>query len=201
MKKIAFLALLLPSIAFAQEKREEISSNEVSKGFYGNITVNQISSFDETINGKLSAGMHFDKFHVGLHYVTSFGENKMKIDRIVSNLNTELKYSGFGVDLMYEIDIHDKFSIAPMLNLSLMDYEYTHIPIQTFAAIDDTSDKFINTQIGTKVFFTPNKNFKIGLDLGYNIARGVNLYQTENEDLSGLNLGLTLQFNHFLPKW
>lgn len=203
MKKFAFLALLIPSVLFAQEDRKEVSSHEVTSGFYGNLSVNQVSQFDETINGKIAAGMHFNNFHIGAHYLTSFGETDTKVDRIDAASDTKIKYSGFGLDLMYEVEVHEKFSIAPMLNLSLMNYEYdfsliTALPV---AAITNKDDKFLNTQIGAKLFFTPNKNFKLGFDLGYNIANGVNLYNTEDADLSGMNFGITLQFNHFNPKW
>lgn len=201
MKKLVYLALLIPTFMFAQEDRKDVKSHEVTKGFYGSLTMNQVTSYDETFNGKLTAGMHFSNFHVGAHYITSFGENKTEIDRIAANVDTELKYHGFGVDLMYEFEVHEKFSVAPFLNTTFMQYEYTKLPINTFVAIDNTDDNFLNTQLGTKLFFTPNRNFKIGLDVGYNLANGVNLYQTESSDLSGVNVGLTLQFNHFYPKW
>lgn len=201
MKKLVYLALLIPSFLFAQEDRKDVKSHEVTKGFYGSVTMNQISSFDETIYGKVTAGMHFSKFHIGAHYLTSFGESKTKIDRIAPKIDTELKYSGIGLDLMYEFDVHEKFSVAPFLNTTFITYEYTKLPLATFVAQDNTEDNFVNTQLGTKLFFTPNRNFKIGLDIGYNIANGVSLFGTESSDLSGLNLGLTVQFNHFLPKW
>lgn len=201
MKKLVYLALLLPTFLFAQEDRKEVNSHEVTKGFYGSLTMNQVTPYDDTFNGKVTAGMHFSKFHIGAHYVTSFGETKSEIDRIAANIDTELKYSGIGLDLMYEYDVNDKFSVAPFLNTSYMTYEYTQIPLATLVAIDNLEDNFLNTQIGAKLFFTPNKNFKIGLDVGYNMANGVNLFQTENGDLSGLNLGLSVQFNHFYPKW
>lgn len=201
MKKLVYLALLIPTFLLAQEDRKDVKSHEVTKGFYGNITMNQVSSFDEAIYGKIAAGMHFSKFHIGAHYMTSFGESKTEINRIAANADTELKFSGIGLDLMYEFDVHEKFSVAPFLNTTFMTYEYTHIPLATFVAIDNAEDDFLNTQIGAKLFFTPNRNFKIGLDVGYNLANGVNLYATESSDLSGLNLGLTVQFNHFFPKW
>lgn len=204
MKKLIYLALLIPAFLYAQEEkgdRKSVKSNEITKGFYGSLTTNQISAFDETINGKITAGMHFSNFHVGVHYITSFCENKTEIDRIAKDIDTELKYSGYGLDVMYEFEIHEKFSIAPFLNTSLMRYEYTKLPLLTQVVLDNTDDNFLNTQIGSKLFFTPNRNFKIGLDIGYNIANGVHLYNTESSDLSGVNLGLTLQFNHFYPKW
>ncbi len=201
MKKLVYLALLLPTFMFAQEERKEVNDHEVTKGFYGSLTMNQITPYDDTFNGKVTMGMHFSKFHIGAHYVTSFGETKSEIDRIAANIDTELKYSGIGLDLMYEYDVNDKFSVAPFLNTSFMTYEYTQVPLATLVAIDNLEDNFLNTQIGAKLFFTPNKNFKIGLDVGYNMANGVNLFQTENGDLSGLNLGLSVQFNHFYPKW
>lgn len=202
MKKLVYLALLIPTFILAQDDgRKDINDNEVTKGFYGSLTINQLSSYDETANGKITAGMHFSNFHVGAHYITSFGDNNVEVDRIVANTNVEVKYSGFGLDLMYEFDVHDKFSVVPFLNTSFMKYEYSKIPLLNQVVIDNTEDHFLNTQIGSKLFFTPNKNFKIGLDIGYNIANGVNLYNTESSDLSGVNLGLTLQFNHFYPKW
>ncbi len=205
MKKLACIALLLPTFMFAQEAKKDVNSHEVTKGFYGSITVNQISQLDETVNGKITAGMHFSNFHIGAHYITSFGDNATKIDRISANKDTEIKYSGFGLDLMYEVDVHEKMSVAPFLNTSLMKYEITKFPHDPLADIlfsaGSLEDNYLNTQIGTKLFFTPNRNFKIGLDIGYNIANGVSLYNTENEDLSGMSLGLTIQFNHFYPKW
>ena len=201
MKKLVYLVLMLPTLMFAQSDKKDVNSHEVTKGFYGGITVNQVSQLDETVNGKIVAGMHFSGFHIGAHYITSFGENATSIDRIAANTDSKIKYSGVGLDLMYEFDLDDKFSIAPFLNTSFMKYEITEMPLEILIPLDNLEDNYINTQIGTKLFFTPNRNFKVGLDVGYNIANGVNLYQTESSDLSGMSLGLTIQFNHFYPKW
>lgn len=200
MKKLALFALLVPTLVFAQEDRKEVNSHEVRKGFYGSVTMNQLSSYDETFNGKIVGGMHFSNFHIGAHYITSFGENKKKVDRIVSGQNIGVTYSGIGLDLMYEFELDKKFSLAPFFNMSYMSYEYTDLSIAT-TTNDNLEDNFLNTQIGTNVFFTPNKNFKVGLNLGYNIANGVEMIKTESADFSGVNLGITLQFNHFFPKW
>lgn len=200
MKKLALFALLVPTLLFAQEDRKEVNSHEVQKGFYGSISINQLSQYDETFNGKIVGGMHFSNFHIGAHYLTSFGENEKEIKRISTVKDVGVKYSGFGLDLMYEFEVDEKFSVAPFFNTTFMQYEYSGLP--SLASSENViDDNFLNTQIGTKLFFTPNRNFKVGLDIGYNIANDVNLINTESSDLSGLNLGITLQFNHFYPKW
>lgn len=209
MKKLLYFVLLVPTLLFAQEEKKAVNSHKVTKGFYGNLTVNQMSPIDETVNGKLTAGMHFSGFHIGAHYITSFGENEVNIDRIVKNFETDIKYSGFGLDLMYEFDLDEKFSVAPFINTSLMKYEFTSLEFSDLSddildvsiAPGSRDDNFLNTQIGAKLFFTPNKNFKVGIDVGYNMANGVDVFMTENDDLSGMNIGLTVQFNHFYPKW
>ncbi|MGB0428520.1 MAG: outer membrane beta-barrel protein [Flavobacteriales bacterium] len=200
MKKLLLFCAMIPSLMFAQqEDRSEISSADVQKGLYAGFTINPKTSFDNTFNGKIAAGMHFNNFHIGAHYLTSFGETSENINRMNQN-DVKLKYSGYGFDLMYEIEVDELVSVAPYVSMSFMEYEYINLETAFFAPIV-AQDNFLNTQIGTKLLLTPNKNFKVGLDLGYSMASDVDLELTEDEDLSGMTIGISLQFNHFFPKY
>lgn len=206
MKKLIILAtaLLTSTLMFAQlTERESVEDHNVRKGFYGNLNINSISPFDETYNLGLGAGMHFsEQFHIGFNYLAGKGDTK-RLFHDSLGLDTDLKYKSFGIELGYEIPLHKNFSVMPYFNQSFVKYTYSSDQFTNgiFKTRPTTSDNFLNTQIGAKLFFVANENIKIGANLSYGIANGVNLYNTTSDNLSGLNAGLTLQYNYFLPKW
>ncbi|MCT4665405.1 MAG: hypothetical protein N4A45_09260 [Flavobacteriales bacterium] len=198
MKKLLFIMMLIPMVSLAQESRKDLDNHEISKGLYFRLNTDLTSAFDETFNSRIGAGAHFDGFHVGVHYLTSFGEAKSKIGdpTIVNTANTNpekmnVKYNGFGLDLLYEVEMVEKFSLAPYMNMGLVSMEY----------IDYQEDQFLNTQLGAKLLFVPVRNVKLGLNLGYNFVSGFDFDHLDKADYQGLNFGITLQYNHFLPKW
>lgn len=148
--------------------------------------------------------MHFsERFHVGLTYLGGKGETKDIVSQAVLDLDkTKLagvKYNSFGIELGYEIPLHEHFSIMPYFNQSTTKYKY-ELPKGSLTD-ENKEDGFLNTLIGAKFLFVANENLKLGLNLSYGMANGVNLYMTESADLTGLNAGITLQYNHFLAKW
>lgn len=203
MKKIIILAAVIISstFAFAQNTdRESVEDHNVRKGFYGNLNINSLSPFDETYNLGIGGGMHFsENFHIGLSYFGGKGNTNRLFSPIV--LDSDLKYRSFGIELGYEVPLHEHFSIMPYFNQSFVKYTYDGNPLFLPEIGMNLEDNFLNTQIGAKVFFVANENIKIGANVGYGLANGVNLYNTESSDLSGLNAGITLQYNYFLPKW
>jgi hypothetical protein len=206
MKKIIILASVILSSAFmfAQTtERESVEDHNVRKGFYGNLNVNSISPFDETYNLGLGAGMHFsEQFHIGFNFFRGKGDTqRLFADSL--GLSSDLKYRSFGIEIGYEIPLQKHFSIMPYFNQSFIKYTYEsdYFNSADFLKAPTTSDNFLNTQIGAKIFFVANENIKIGANLSYGMANGVNLYNTESSNLSGINAGITLQYNYFLPKW
>jgi len=200
MKKliIATAVLLSPIFFFAQE-RESVESHEVRKGFYGNLNINSLSPFDETYNFGLGGGMHFsEQFHIGLNYFAGKGSTERLFSDSLTNKSSDLKYRSFGIELGYEIPLEKHFSIMPYFNQTFMKYTYSSNPYLTKKG---SEDNFLNTQLGAKLFFVANENIKLGANVSYGLANGVNLDHTTATDLSGLNLGLTIQYNYFLPKW
>jgi hypothetical protein len=199
MKKILLGLAFLPFLGFAQESnRKEIHEPQVRKGFYVNYTNNFTSPFDNTFNGKISGGMHFDGFHVGAHLLTSYGNTRSETGNptTITPANEvpkymDMNYLGYGLDLMYEVEATEKFSVAPYLSMGLVNLEY----------VDYEKDRFLNTQFGGKFLFAPNKNIKLGLDVGYSFAKGADLGVYTDDHFNGLNFGLTLQYNHFFAKW
>ncbi len=205
MKTLIITALIsLPLFFSAQTtERESIDNHQVRKGFYGNLNINSISPFDETYNFGLGGGMHFsENFHIGLTYLGGKGETGRVVSDSLLAINENklagVKYKAFGIELGYEIPIDKHFSIMPYFNQSTIKYKYTELP---GVARAKTEDAFLNTLIGAKFFFVANENIRLGLNLSYGMANGVNLYKTKSADLTGLNAGITLQYNHFLPKW
>jgi len=205
MKTLIITALIAFPLFFSAQTldRESVDSHEVRKGFYGNLNINSISPFDETYNFGLGGGMHFsENFHIGLTYLGGKGQTGRVVSdsllAIDENRLADLKYKSFGIELGYEIPLHQHFSIMPYFNQSTTKYEYEVLPGVDRAK---AKDNFLNTLIGAKFFFVANENLRLGLNLSYGMANGVNLYQTKSADLTGLNAGLTLQYNHFLPKW
>ena len=147
--------------------------------------------------------MHFsEQFHIGFTYFRGAGDTE-RLFHDSLGLESQLKYNSFGLELGFEIPVHKNVSIMPYLNQSFVNYTYTNDYFNTgsFIKTPNTKDNFLNTQIGAKIFFVANENIKIGANIGYGLANGVNLYNTNSDNLSGLNAGLTLQYNHFLPKW
>lgn len=206
MKKIIILATIIFSstFLFAQTiERESVEDHEVRKGFYGNLNINSLSPFDESYNLGLGAGMHFsEQFHIGFTYFGGNG-NTTRLFHDSLDIDSDLKYKSFGIELGYEIPLHKNFSIMPYFNQSFVQYSYNSDYFNTadFLKAPNLDDNFLNTQIGAKFFFVANENIKIGANLSYGLANGVKLYNTESTNLSGLNAGITLQYNHFLPKW
>ncbi len=209
MKKIILLAAVAFSttFAFAQNTdRSSVEDHDVRKGFYGNININSLSPFDETYNLGIGGGMHFsEQFHIGLSYFGGKGSTSRLFSDSVGALgiDSDLKYRSFGIELGYEVPLHEHFSIMPYFNQSFVKYTYTsdYFHSADFLVAPSLEDNFLNTQIGAKLFFVANENIKIGANIGYGLANGVNLYNTDASNLSGLNAGITLQYNYFLPKW
>ncbi len=204
MKKIiiALVTAITPMLFFAQDTdRESVEDHNVRKGFYGNLNINSVSPFDNTYNLGLSGGMHFsERFHIGLSYMGGKGETKRFFPNdTTGTLKADLKYRSFGIELGYEIPLEKHFSIMPYFNQSFMKYSYT-LPSDIYIA-GDKKDNFLNTQVGAKLFFVANENIRIGANLGYSFANGADLIKTKSDDLSGMSIGLTLQYNYFLPKW
>ncbi len=205
MKKLIITAIISIPLFFSAQTadRESVDSHQVRKGFYGNVNINSISPFDKTYNFGLGGGMHFsERFHVGLTYLGGKGETSRVVSDSLLMLDENrlagLKYKSFGIELGYEIPLHEHFSIMPYFNQSTTKYEYEVLPGVNKAK---AKDGFLNTLIGAKFLFVANENLKLGLNLSYGMANGVNLYHTTSADLSGLNAGITLQYNHFFPKW
>ncbi|MCT4581525.1 MAG: hypothetical protein N4A35_08925 [Flavobacteriales bacterium] len=207
MKKLIILAAVAFSttFAFAQHTdRSSVEDHDVRKGFYGNLNINSLSPFDQTYNFGVGGGMHFsEQFHIGLSYFGGKGSTSRLFSDSVSDLgiNADLKYRSFGIELGYEVPLHEHFSIMPYFNQSFVKYTYEGNSLFLPEIGMNLEDNFLNTQIGAKLFFVANENIKIGANIGYGLANGVNLYNTEASNLSGLNAGITLQYNYFLPKW
>lgn len=206
MKTLIITALVAFPLFFSAQttERESVDSHEVRKGFYGNLNINSISPFHETYNFGLGGGMHFaENFHVGLTYLGGKGETKDIVSQHLLDLDKTnlagVKYKSFGIELGYEIPLHKHFSIMPYFNQSTTSYKYTLAKGEM--TNENTKDNFLNTLIGAKFFFVANENLRLGLNLSYGMANGVTLFQTNSANLTGLNAGLTLQYNHFFPKW
>lgn len=202
MKKIIILTatLISSTIFFAQGgERESVEDHEIRKGFYGNLNINSISPFDETYNLGAGAGMHFsEQFHIGFTYFGGKGDTR-RLFHDSLGLETGLKYNSFGIELGYEIPLHKHFSIMPYFNQSFVKYSYlNNIPDSKSKS---ASDNFLNTQIGAKLLFVANENIKIGANVNYGLANGVNLFNTKTDSFNGLSAGLVLQYNLFFPKW
>lgn len=203
MKKTIILAAVVLSSTFAfsqNNERESVEDHNVRKGFYGNLNINSLTPFDETYNLGIGGGMHFsERFHIGLNYFRGKGNTNRLFKPL--DLDSELKYRSFGIELGYEIPLQEHFSIMPYFNQSFVKYTYGGNNAYNQEIVTNLQDNLLNTQIGAKLFFVANENIKIGANLGYGLANGVNLYNTKSSDLSGLNAGITLQYNYFLPKW
>lgn len=206
MKKIIIIAATIFSSTFMfgqSDGRASVEDHDVRKGFYGNLNLNSTSPFDETYNLGIGGGMHFsENFHVGLNLMGGRGVTKRLLPHPI-DLETNLVYVSFGIELGYEIPVHKNISIMPYFNQSFIKYKYSqnYFNYDNFSKMPNLKDNFLNTTIGAKVFFVANENIKIGANIGYGMANGANLYKTTSKDLSGISAGLTLQYNYFLPKW
>ncbi len=210
-----FLMLVLPLVTSAQKKhnnQDELTTDKPdknSKGFYINLNLNPLTSFDKSIEGGISAGFVGGKqFYVGADYRN--GGTNDAITRINKDFNTREKYSKISLQLMLDPLPGKAFTVMPFLNAGFVSYKLTapdsayintyHLkPGDTYRSIDH-KDNFFCTEIGAKAMYKMSKGLGLSLSASYNILNGVNLYSTKAADLSGLNVGLTLHYSFTLPK-
>lgn len=210
MKKLAILLVLAMGISMAHAQ-DDYRNNEIqtifsknrSNGGYGAITMgySQIDGKDAFISGARGAFIFDQRFAIGfggygfvnnLDYHTFFDEQPL--DYTLAG-----GYGGIFVEPIVggRMPVHLSFPVLFGVGAAALvpDYNWNHWEIDPFNELDH--DLFFVVEPAVELEFNVARFFRTAASVSYRFTSKVDLYQTSEDVLRGLNFNLTFKFGKF----